>query len=90
MLAETIESWKEDLMQEGIRKGKLEGKRAFARGLILTRFKDADAAKVDALLAQANDSKELTIHHKRRWVRIKNPLPEFHLLAELLASVQFV
>jgi len=67
MLAENLENWKEGLVQkgkmegiqEGIQKGKmeglLEGKITFARGIILARFKEAQASEVDALLAQADE-----------------------------------
>jgi len=71
MLAENLENWKEGLVQKGIQKGKmegiqegiqkgkmeglLEGKITFARGIILARFKEAQASEVDALLAQADE-----------------------------------
>jgi len=63
MLAENLENWKEGLIQkgiqEGLQKGKmeglLEGKITFTRGLILARFKEAQASEVDALLAQSDE-----------------------------------
>ncbi len=55
MLAENLENWKEVLVQQGKQEGLQKGKEAFAKGIILSRFKDADVSKVESLLEQADE-----------------------------------
>jgi len=55
MLAENLENWKEGLVQKGKMEGVLEGKIAFARRIILSKFKDAQASEIDTLLAESDE-----------------------------------
>ncbi len=72
MLAENMENWKQNLiiqsrqegiqqgmqqgMQKGVQQGLHQGKMTFAKKMILAKFKTASETKVDALLAQADET----------------------------------